>query len=226
MLRKILFPLILGVGGIAILLWLGVWQIQRLAWKEGILAEIDARLAAAPVALPAAPDPQADNYLPVQFSGAPAGVELHSLDSGTEAGTGYRVISRFVTAEGRAILLEQGLLPLEDKALPPATDQTEVIGTLAWPDDSTQSTPAPDIAGNIWFARDVAAMAAALETEPLLVVARSLSHPDPRLTPLPVTAANIRNNHWEYAVTWFSLAFVWAVMSGVLIFRTLRRKDT
>jgi surfeit locus 1 family protein len=60
----------LRVGGVAILVSLGVWQVQRLAWKEGVLAEIEARIAAAPVALPEAPDPEADRYLPVADGGA------------------------------------------------------------------------------------------------------------------------------------------------------------
>ena len=48
---------------------------------------------------------------------------------------------------------------------------------------------------------------------------------DPRLTALPVTGANIKNDHLEYAITWFSLALVWAIMTFFLIFRTTRQKD-
>ena len=47
----------------------------------------------------------------------------------------------------------------------------------------------------------------------------------PRLTPLPVQTATIKNDHLEYAITWFSLAFVWAMMTMFLIFRTTRQKD-
>ena len=47
--RRTLFLLIVGLGGAAILIWLGVWQIQRLAWKEAIIADINTRIAAAPV---------------------------------------------------------------------------------------------------------------------------------------------------------------------------------
>ncbi|MEO0748023.1 MAG: SURF1 family cytochrome oxidase biogenesis protein, partial [Pseudomonadota bacterium] len=51
MTRTILF-LVFGLTGIAVLVSLGMWQVQRLAWKEGVLAQIDARIAALPVALP------------------------------------------------------------------------------------------------------------------------------------------------------------------------------
>lgn len=225
MARTLLFSLLIGLGGIAVLLWLGFWQLDRLAWKEGILSEIDARIAADPVPLPDAPDPEADNYLSVRFTGAVRGGEIHVLTSGTAAGTGYRVISAFETTEGRRLLLDQGLLPLEQKAAPPSDDQNDVLGTLLWPDDVNSSTPEPDLAKNIWFARDVAAMAEALETEPVLVVARTMSAPDPRLTPLPVDTGTIKNDHLEYAITWFLLAAVWAGMTGYLIYRSRRPKD-
>ena len=68
MTRTFLF-LLFGLAGIAVLVSLGVWQMQRLAWKEGVLAEIEARITAPPVPLPAAADPEADKYLPVEMTG-------------------------------------------------------------------------------------------------------------------------------------------------------------
>ena len=53
--RRILFPLILGIGGVAVLVWLGLWQLERLAWKEAILADINTRLMSDPVPVPDAP---------------------------------------------------------------------------------------------------------------------------------------------------------------------------
>jgi len=224
-LRRIIFPLLLGITGVAVLIYLGVWQMQRLQWKEGVLAEIDARISAAPQALGAAVSVAEDNYKPVIISGAPTGEEIHVLVSGTAAGTGYRVISKFVTTGGRPILVDQGLLALEDKNVGAQTAATQIVGNLIWPDDLNSSTPDPDLGANIWFARDVIAMAEALGTQPLMVVARTSTSPDSRLTPLPVNTANIKNDHLEYAITWFLLAAVWAAMTWFLIARTLRQKD-
>lgn len=225
MLRKLAFPILLGIAGIAILVGLGIWQMQRLDWKEGVIARIEAQIAADPVLLPDAPDPEGDNYLSVIVEGAPTGQELHVLTSGTPAGQGYRVVSAFETSEGRRILLDQGLMTYEDKGTPPATDPVTVQGNLVWPDEGSAADKAPNLAENIWFARDVARMADALDTEPLLVVQSAASAYDPRVTPLPVDTRNIRNDHFEYMITWFSLAAVWAVMSGWLVSRILRRKD-
>ena len=224
MLRKILFPLLLGLAGSGVLIGLGMWQLERLAWKEGILADIDSRLLSGPVPFSLFVTEAADEYARVTVSGTPTGEELHVLVSGTEAGTGYRVISRLETDLG-PILVDQGLLAIDNKDASPLIAPMQITGTLLWPDDKNSSTPDPDIADNIWFARDVEGMAEALDTMPFMIVATRTMPADPRLTPLPVNTASIKNDHLLYAVTWFSLAFVWAVMSLYLAFRTVRQKD-
>ena len=224
MLRKILFPLILGVAGCGVLISLGLWQVERLAWKEDVLVGISARLAAAPVPLTTEVSESTNEYTRVTVSGTPTGEELHVLVSGTEAGTGYRVISKMQTPLG-AVLVDQGLLALENKAAAPMIAPMEITGTLIWPDDQNSSTPDPDIAANIWFARNVDTMSVALDTLPLMIVSTTSTPADPRLTALPVNTATIKNDHFEYAVTWFLLALVWAIMSFYLILRTTRQKD-
>lgn len=223
--RKLIVPVLIGIVGVVILVWLGVWQLQRLEWKQGILAQIDARLAQDPILLPAAPTEEADEYRNVIVRGRPLGEELHVLDSGSSGGTGYRVISAFETEEGRRILLDQGILPVEAKDAPPATEEVEVLGALLWPDDLTGSTPPPDLDRNIWFARDLPAMADHLETEPLLVVLGMASRYDERLTPVPIDIGTIRNNHLEYAITWLLLAVIWFSMAIYWVMRLMRRKE-
>lgn len=225
MARKILFPVLMGLAGCGVLIWLGLWQVDRLGWKQQILANIDARLAAAPAPLRLDATEAQDEYSRVTLSGVPDGNELHVLVSGTSAGTGYRVIVPLTLDDGARILVDLGLLPLEAKNAAPLIAPMQISGTLLWPDDRNDSTPDPDFSRNIWFARDVAIMSDALDTLPLMVVVSQASPADPRLTALPVTTADIKNDHLEYAITWFLLALVWAIMSMVLILRTLRQKD-
>tara|TARA_R110002051_G_scaffold70726_1_gene127219 strand:- start:378 stop:1055 length:678 start_codon:yes stop_codon:yes gene_type:complete len=224
--RRILFPVILGLGGVITLIWLGMWQLERLSWKVSILDDINARLTSEPVPLPVSPKEAADEYMAVALAGTVVGPELRVLVSGTAAGTGYRAIRAFEMLDGRRVLVDVGLLPLDETAPPPTGAVGTLTGTLIWPDDVNSSTPAPDLAKNIWFGREVEAMSAALQTEPLMVVARTLAPADPRTTLLPVDTAGIKNDHLLYAITWFGLAFVWAIMSLFLISRTLRSKDT
>jgi surfeit locus 1 family protein len=67
--RRTIFILIIGLVGIAVLLSLGTWQVKRLAWKEGILAEIDAKIEGPPSALPLSPTVEAHKYQPIEVSG-------------------------------------------------------------------------------------------------------------------------------------------------------------
>jgi len=224
--RRFIFPLLLGLSGVAVLLALGFWQLDRLTWKQAILADIDARIMAVPIAMPENPDESVDEYTAVRMSGTPGNAELHVLTSGTAAGTGYRVIRAFDLSDGRRILIDLGLLPLDAKNEVATLGPTDVVGNLIWPDDMNSSTPVPDLPKNIWFGRDLAVMADALDALPLMVVAAQMTQPDPRTTLLPVDTSTIKNDHLAYAVTWFGLALVWAAMTLFLIFRVSKTKDT
>lgn len=222
---RILAPLVLGLSGIAILLWLGLWQVQRLEWKRGVLAEIEGTITAEPVALPRVISPAEQRYLPVALEGRFGEGALFVLVSVKRRGAGWRVISDFTTGDGRRVLVDRGFTPVDRKAAARPEPQASILGNLHWPDDRNSSTPDNDPAGNIWYARDIAAMAEALETEPLLVVAREVSPPDPGIAPLPVDTSGIPNDHLQYAVTWFSLAGVWLIMTGAWIWRRIKGKD-
>ena len=222
-LRRLLIPLIFGVAGCAVLASLGVWQVQRLAWKESMLAEIEARISDAPVSLPAAPDIENDRYLPVRVSGHTLGREIDVLVSTKEQGAGFRVISAFETETGRLIMVDEGYVRHSEKdAARPGVAMT-VIGNLHWPDEIDGFTPDPDLGAEIWFARDVPEMAEQLGTEPVLVIARTVTGTDARATPLPVTTVGIPNSHLGYAIQWFGLALVWAGMTAFFLWRMHRR---
>jgi len=219
--QRILIPLIFGMAGAGVLIWLGLWQMDRLAWKQGVLANIETRITAGPVALPDLPEPARDKYLPVQMSGQFDEGAVRVLVSQKQVGAGYRIISPF-EGEGRRILVDRGFIKV-DAALPAApAGAVQITGNLHWPDDRLDSTPENDVAGNIWFARDIGPMAEALNTEPVLLVLRDMSQPDGAVTPLPVDTGGIPNDHLSYAITWFSLAAIWLAMTTYYIQRTRR----
>ncbi len=219
-------PLAIGLIGVVILVSLGSWQLRRLAWKEGVLAEIEARISAEPVALPAAPDPEADRYLPVRATGETTGEALHVLISGKTFGAAYRIITGFGTEDGRRIMVDLGYRPADEKPEADPVLALEVTGNLHWPDEVDGFTPEPDTEKNIWFARDVGRMAEALGTEPVLLIARSVDGDSPAV-PLAVGTEGIPNDHLGYAIQWFGLAIVWAAMSGLWVWRMAKsRKRT
>ena len=213
---------LVGGLGLVALLSLGIWQLQRLDWKEGVLETITARIKEEPVALPVNPTPDGDAYRAVSMPGEVLPEELHVYWVTSDQGPGYRVISPFLTDQGRRVLLDRGFVTAGAKLDARSAGRALVIGNLLWPDEVDGLTPAPDSVGNIWYARDVPEMAAALGTQPLLVVAREMN-PTPAVNsimPLPVSTQNIPNNHLQYALTWFLLAFVWAAMTGLFLLRS------
>jgi Uncharacterized conserved protein len=220
MLKRMIFPLVIGIAGCAVLIALGTWQLRRLEWKQGVLAEIEAEIAAAPVPLPATVDPSM-KYLPVMASGEIGVEELHVLVSRKQVGAGYLIVTPFTTTDGRRVLLDRGFVPDEAKDAPRGGGPALVVGNLHWPDDMNSSTPAPDMGRNIWFGRDIPAMAAALDTEPVLIVARESTGDG--IEPMPVGTEGIPNDHLEYAITWFSLCLVWLGMTLFLLWRIRAR---
>lgn len=220
--RRLIFPILLGVVGVAILVSLGNWQARRLVWKEAILAEIEARMASEPATIPLSDLTEAEHeYLPITVTGGFTGERLIVLTSLEGHGPGYRVVEVFETQGGDRILADRGFLPDEERGadLSPAPGTWE--GTLSWPNEVDNFTPAPE--GDLWFARDLPAMAESLGARPVLTVLNART--DPKLTPMPIDTSGIKNDHREYMITWYLLALVWAVMSGYLILRVLRRKD-
>jgi len=212
-----------GIVGVAILLSLGFWQLKRLEWKLDLIAQVEGRIHNDPVAVPPDANPARDRYLPVTVSGRYTGEAVDVLSSDREAGPGMRVIAVLETAEGRRLLVDRGYIPEARRAaLPMVAEGATVTGNLDWPTDSDSFTPAPDQGRNLWFARDPLPIAEALNAEPLLIVARSDSAAASPLMTLPVTGASFRNDHLEYAITWFLLAGVWAVMTIALLWRIRR----
>jgi surfeit locus 1 family protein len=221
MMRRMIVPLIFGVGGTLVLIWLGAWQMQRLVWKDAALADIELRIAAAPVTIPDDPDPIADRYLPVEAMGVMGSDYLRILVSQRQIGAGYRIVVPFDTGD-RTILLDRGFIHTRETLPPAPVGPVTIQGNLHWPDEVTSATPAPDLGANIWFARDVPAMAEALGAVPILLIARAVTQ-DAGVTPLPVDTVGIPNDHLEYAITWFSLAVLWLGMTGYLLWR-IRQK--
>lgn len=221
MTRRMIAPLLFGLCGVAILLALGTWQLRRLEWKTAILDEIASRLEAESGPVPADPTEADSEYLRVRESGELLPGELHVYTSAPPRGVGYRVIAPFRIGDGRTVLLDRGFVPIDEKDAARRTGPLTVEGALLWPDETDGFTSEPDRDANIWFARDVGLMAEALGTEPLMIVTAASDDPDGPM-PLPV-GVNIPNDHLEYAITWFSLAAIWAVMTGYLLWRIKRR---
>jgi surfeit locus 1 family protein len=218
---------------LAILIGLGVWQLQRLKWKEGLLKHID-ELRTAP-ARPLGEALRAGGDLDfVRVSTDCPDLERRPvlrLFAVHEGVAGYRLIAACPVAAGvySSILVDRGFASLEQaaQAIQPgrATLPDPVIGVLRQGDRPTFVTPKNRMAENLWYSRDVAAMAAQLHSAAPAPIFLMVEHPAPA-PPGPVPApipTNIPNRHLEYALTWFGLA---ASLIGVYAAMLLRRRRT
>lgn len=229
---------VFGVVGTATLLGLMTWQLQRLAWKEGLIATLETRLGAEPVALPVSPEIATMEFRRVSLEGRFTGAagahgfaDAAYLTTLKPWGPGYRVVQPFETTDGRTILVDRGYAPVETKneggaaarPTPAPEGALSLTGALRWPQDGDYfADEAAGPADNVWLTRSVARLAPLWGAEPMLVVAETDTAVGDWPKPRPVTV-DLPNDHLSYAVTWGSLAAIWAVMSALLARRELRR---
>lgn len=206
----------------AVLVGLGVWQLQRLAWKRDVIARIEAAQTAPAVplldVLKAGAAGEDVSYRKVVavcpgLSTAPY-VELYALMDGK---MGSRLISvcRLEGAPYGSILVDRGFVQDIISARPPEDPAdmrpTGVRGVLRLPDDPVPMAAKDDPAHRRYFTRAVGPMAEKLGAEnpaPWFLMAETSTNPEwlaLKPAPLPV---NVANRHLEYALTWFGLAVV------------------
>ncbi|KQT60608.1 Surfeit locus 1 family protein [Aureimonas sp. Leaf460] len=209
------------------LLGLGTWQVQRLAWKTDLVARVDARLSAEPVE---APGPAAwtelsepgDAYRRVRATGTFLNDRETLVQALTTYGSGYWVMTPLRRDDGSILLVNRGFVPLDRRDREGRTagslggTQT-VSGLLRMSEPGGGFLRANDPAGDRWYSRDVAAIAASRlpgeAVAPYFVDADATPNPGG----LPVgglTVVSFRNHHLVYALTWYGLA---ALLAGAMI---------
>jgi surfeit locus 1 family protein len=232
-LRGMVVPAAAALAGFVVLVGLGMWQLERKEWKEALIATLERRLAEPPVALPPAarwPHMTAES---AEFLRVRLLVEwLRDRDAALvyTAGSTLRddVTSQgyFVFAAARAlgagtVVINRGFVP--DKTYPHASGVQEIMGVLRLPEQPSWFVAAHDAAGVVWHVRDHRAMAALKgwgEVAPFYVEQEAPVPPGG--LPHPATLkVNLRNDHLQYAITWFGLAAVLVVM---MVIWTVRRR--
>ncbi len=218
------------------LLALGTWQVQRLHWKEELVATIEARTHSAPVPLAeieALYRSTGDvDYMPVTATGTfHHGGERHFLAT-WKGQSGFFVYTPLELADGRFVFVNRGFVPydLKDAAKRPqgqVEGEVTITGLARNPLAAKPSSLVPDNdpGKNVFYWKDRDAMAtsaglrAAAEIVPVFIDADAT--PNPGGFPVGgVTLIDLPNNHLQYAVTWYGLA---AALAGVLIVLVMRR---
>jgi surfeit locus 1 family protein len=214
----------------AILIALGIWQLERKTWKEALIASLTARVDAPPAALPAPAtwsslDPSSEEYRRVTFSAAFDNANEALVYAAASAfrpdvsGLGYWVFTPARLADGRLLMVNRGFVP--DGRQDPKTradgqvaGTIEIVGAMRWPEARHWFSPKDDPPHNLWFVRDPLAIAAAKglgAVAPFYVEQETPAPPGGLPHPGKLTVS-LPDNHLQYAVTWFGLAIVLVVM--------------
>jgi surfeit locus 1 family protein len=216
--------------GVAVLLSLGTWQIQRLHWKEALIATRQAQMSAPAIELPATVDSADLEYRRVTLTGRFLHDRELFLGGRTHGGVvGFGVVTPLELADGRVILIHRGWVPPERKdkirrpeGLVDGTVTLEaVVRTGGWK-GSKWFRPDNAPANNAWIWVDLPAMAAQASLEaPVLEVYVDAVDDAPGGLPIAVPPQiHLRNDHLQYAFTWYALAF--ALLIIYLIYHTRR----
>jgi surfeit locus 1 family protein len=226
--RSLLLLGSLTLVGMAGLIGLGVWQLERLGWKEKLIAEVEARVAAPPVAAPAEQEwarlaPDDYEYRHVRLAGAydfsRQVLVFRSLEHphGRFSGPGYLVMTPLRLTDGAIVIVNRGFVPADAKdgfnaPKEAASGATEVTGLMRASEPRTWFTPADDPAHGAWFTRDPSAIAAAQKLDraaPFTVDADASGSPG-TLPQGGETILAFPNNHLSYAFTWFGMTLALA----------------
>lgn len=225
--------LALLTGALAVFLALcalGLWQVQRLAWKTDLIARVEARLAEAPAAAPGPADWPAlsepsDEYRRLSVTGSYAQDRDTLVKAVTTRGPGFWVMTPLVTPQGWTLLINRGFVPETARAAVPPPPPGDVTLTglmrLSQPGGGFLRKNKPQTGR--WFSRDTAAIADARDLGPVApYFIDAEARADAGLPIGGLTVVSFRNSHLGYALTWFSLAALWA---GWLIWLWRRPED-
>jgi surfeit locus 1 family protein len=216
----------------AVFIALGSWQVQRLAWKESLIARVDQHRHAKPKPAPGADTwsqltREADEYRRVTVEGRFDHARSTLVTATTEFGSGYWLLAPLERADGNGwLLVNRGYVPIDqrervlDANAAPVGDQA-ITGLLRFAEPGGAFLRNNDAAAGRWYSRDVAAIAAAKglgsDVAPYFV---DQAAPHPATNDWPragLTVVHFSNNHRIYAATWFALAVMAAFAFGYLM---------
>jgi len=213
--RPTLWPTLFTIPSLVILIGLGTWQVERLHWKENLIAERTTRSTGAPIPLPPeSASPESYNFSKTRVSGEfRHDKEMYLAARSLNGNVGYHVVTPLRLDDGSAVLVDRGWIPIERKD-PPTRQASESAGAVTLEGllrgSQTQSWLVPDNEpqNEIWFYVDIPAMAkwAGLDrVRPYFIEAG----PAPNAGGYPIggqSPIDLPNNHLQYAITWYSFA--------------------
>jgi surfeit locus 1 family protein len=237
--------LMLALAGVCI--FLGHWQMDRLAEKEALIAAVDQRIDADPVPVPdakswASLDTASMLYQPVELTGAYRYTQtitvFTSLSNakGQYSGPGYWVVTPFELAAGGTVFVNRGFVPEQYQEAAALGDLhgedpgvVTVSGLLRMPEPAGFMTPDANMSDRIEWVRDPERMAKMVDPALAPFAPFYVDLPAGAEGSLPQggeTVITFPNNHFGYALTWYGFAIIAVVMLGFWLYRQAGRPTT
>lgn len=232
--RPRLWPTVFTVPAVLAMLGLGAWQLDRLAWKSALIDSFESRVEAEPVAPPATvEDPEAWQFRRVRATGRFLNdKELQLTGRPFEGTAGFHVLTPFVVDGGPTVLVNRGWVPM-DRRRPEVRPETlpkgpaAVDGIVRIAGRKGYFVPENEPANDVWFTVEPARMAEHLGIGEVANYYVDALRPSERPTELPIGAVpsiQMRNEHLQYAATWFLLALT-LIAVYVVWHRQMDRKE-
>jgi len=229
-------PVMFALFAFTLFVALGTWQMQRRTWKMALIATMEQRFADAPVRLPpraswAKLERSQNEFERVTFSGTFADrsyARVYGIGSAARtgiSGPGFWIFAPIAVTSGGIVVINRGFVPEGAQGDEPPTGTIEFIGVLRWPEPRSFFSPAADPQHDLWFARDQFAIAAAKgwgDVAPFYVDLEVPLPPGGLPAPAPLRV-NLRDDHLQYAITWYGLAAVVLMMSAFWLKSRARR---
>jgi surfeit locus 1 family protein len=231
--RRGLGPILVILGVLLVVLFagLGTWQVVRLQWKLALIARVESRVAAGPVAPPPAArwaqvTAQSDEYRQVRVAGTYLYEYTAPVQALSELGSGYWLITPLCVADGSIVLVNRGFVPIEQggpknyparkaprAACPASGPEATLTGLLRISEPHGGFLRTNDPATNHWYSRDVQAIAASrglANVAPYFIDAARGQDPAgaPGHPTGGLTVISFPNSHLMYAITWYALALM------------------
>jgi surfeit locus 1 family protein len=241
-------PALAALAGFAILIGLGTWQVERLSWKEALIASVTRQFDAPPQPLPpprswTTLDPGAAEFRRVTFRAtfavpevpSPSDREARLYAAGSALrddikGPGYFVFAPAKLPDGRVVVVNRGYVPdltpnAKTAAMAAPEEPIDVVGVMRWPSTAGWFDTTYSPTGDLWFVRDHLKMAAQKDWGPVPPFYIDMEEPVPAGgLPRPGRLrVNLPNSHLQYAITWYGLAL--ALAAFFVVWLRSRRRD-
>jgi len=207
-----LVPIVFIVIAFSTLAGLGVWQVQRLQWKNGMIANVEtAQTLPALGNLPQNLDGL--DYRNVMLTGTfMHDKAMHMVGRPEGMAPGFYLVTPFkLDDDGRVILVNRGYAPKDRESKPEGV--VSVSGIIRPAREKRPFSPANHAEKNVWFYEDMDAMSKAAGVTLTPVVVEAVGKPEKDVYPMPSDGKiSLRNDHLNYAITWFLLAAISLIM--------------